>query len=73
MSPVMEELLPFDCLNFSDIFRLHFLQVCGGVFEALSKFFLKHELLSLVCLYFREFRLDTAKLTNLGKKIGGEY
>ena len=44
------------------------LQVYDGVFEALSKFFLENELLSLVCLYFREFRLDVAKLTNHSTK-----
>ena len=36
------------------------LQVFGGVFET----FLKHELLSLICLYFRKFRLDMTKITN---------
>ena len=29
---------------------------------------MKHELLPLICLYFREFRFDAAKITNHDKK-----
>ena len=38
----------------------YLLQVYGFV----RKFFLKHEFLPLNCLYFRQFRLDTTKITN---------
>ena len=46
----------------------YLLQVSGGVFEVLSEFFLKHRILPLICLYFRELRFDMATITNHGKK-----
>ena len=47
----------------------YLLQVYGGVFEVLvRKFYLKLELSLLICLYFSEFRLDTAKITKHGIK-----
>ena len=69
-SSIIEEVLPFTYLN---VFRaITFLRM--NIMDIYCKCMVVSEssLLSLICLYFREFRLDKAKIANHGKIIRRE-
>ena len=78
---VVKELLPFDCLYINefvhsepspsnecvDVMIYLTINIYCNVWCFVGKFYLKCELLPLICFYIDGFRLDTTKITDHGK------